>query len=162
MKIKGREIQGVNKVTLVLPREDDEDIVLIAKAIPDLSVLDEFLVPPKPPAILGKGNETTYNHNDLGYIAQVLEYNQKRMAWIILESLRDNEIEWDEVDIKDPSTWGKYVDEMKAAGFSAIEINLVGNAVVAANALDEDKLNAAREVFLVGQAAAKSTSGQST
>ena len=162
MKIRGREIHGVNKVTLVLPREDAEDIVFIAKAIPDISVLDEFLVMPTPPVTLGKGNEKTYNHNDSGYIAQVLEYNTKRMAWIVLESLRDNEIEWDKVDMKDPSTWVHYTEEMKDAGFSVIEISLIGDAVVAANSLDEDKLNAAREVFLAGQVVAKNTSGQNT
>ena len=162
MKIRGREILGVNKVTLVLPREDDEDIVLIAKAISDLDAIDEFLQTPKPPAALGPGNETTFNHKDPGYQAQMVMYNTKRMAWVVLESLRENGIEWDTVDIRDPSTWTNYVDELKASGFSVIEINHIGNAVAEANALDEEKLNAAREVFLRGQAAAKDTSGPST
>ena len=162
MKIRGREITGVNKVTLVLPREDGEDVVLIAKAIQDLDAIDEFLQTPKPPAALGPGNETTYNHKDPGYLAAILQYNTKRMAWIVLESLRENEIEWDTVDIKDPGTWTNYVDELKSAGFSSVEINHIGNAVVDANALDEEKLNAAREVFLHGQAAAKDTSGLNT
>ena len=162
MKIRGREIQGVNKVTLVLPREDDEDIVFIAVAIQDLDSIDEFLVMPKPPVALGKGGDKVYNHKDPGYIAQLMDYNTKRMAWIVLESLRDNDIEWDTVDMLNPSTWANYVDELKAAGFSSIEINHIGNAVVAANALDEQKLDAAREVFLRGQAAAKNTSGPST
>ncbi len=162
MKIRGREITGVNKVTLVLPREDGEDIVLIATAIQDLDAIDEFLQTPKPPAALGPGNETTYNHKDPGYLTAMLLYNMKRMAWIVLESLRGNDIEWDTVDMADSGTWSNYVDELKAAGFSSIEVNHIGNAVVAANALDEDKLNAAREVFLHGQAAAKNTSGPST
>lgn len=162
MKIRGREIQGVNKVTLVLPREDDEDIVLVAKAIQELDQVDEFLIAPKPPVALGKGGEKVYNHKDPGYVQQLFDYNAKRMAWIVLHSLRDNDIEWDTVDLSNPSTWCNYVDELKAAGFSSIEINHIGNAVAEANALDEAKLDAAREVFLRGQAAAKSTSGPST
>lgn len=162
MKIRGREISGVNTVTLVLPREDDEDIILIAKAIQDLDAIDEYLVAPKPPAVLGPKNTTTYNHDDPTFIAAMLEYNTKRMAWIVLQSLRDNDIEWNTVKLEDPGTWANYVDELKASGFCSIEINHIGNIVVEANALDEEKLNAAREVFLRGQAAAKDTSGQST
>ncbi len=162
MKIGGREITGVNKVTLVLPRENGEDIVLIAKAIQDLDAVDEFLQTPKPPAALGPGSETIYNHKDPSYLAAMLLYNTKRMAWIVLESLRENNIEWDTVDMEDSGTWANYVDDLKGAGFSSIEINHIGNSVVEANALDEEKLNAAREVFLRGQAAANDTSGPST
>ncbi len=162
MKIRGREIQGVNKVTLVLPREDDEDIVIIAKAVQDLDKIDEFVVAPKPPVALGKGGAKVYNRQDPGYLKQLMDYNTKRMAWIVLESLRDNDIEWKTVDLEAPNTWYNYVDELKASGFSSVEINHIGNAVLEANSLDEEKLNAAREVFLRGQAAAKSTSGLDT
>jgi hypothetical protein len=64
--------------------------------------------------------------------------------------------------MEDPGTWANYVDELKSAGFSSVEVNHIGNAVVAANALDEEKLDAAREVFLRGQAAASDTSGPNT
>ena len=163
MKIQGREIKGKNRVTKVFPREGEAPIVIVAEAVSDLSRIDEYLVYPEPPVALGKGGEKIKNHDDPGYKQQVIHYNVRRMAWLVLESLKPTGIEWDTVKIDDPSTWTNYNQELQDAGFSAVEISMIGNAVMEANALDEDKLEAARQVFLRGQAAAaKSTSGRST
>lgn len=163
MKINGREIKGPNRVTVVLPREDEEDIVLIAEAILDLSEVDKYIQAPKPPSAMVKGGGVEYDYSDKGYLEQLNSYNLKKMAWIVLKSLEPSNIEWSEVNIENPGTWLKYQDEMKAVGFSDIEINRVGNAVMQANALDEAKLEAARQSFLRGQAVeAKSTSGRNT
>lgn len=163
MKIAGREIKGPNRVTLVLPRENDEDIVIIAEAIADMSEFDKYMEAPKPPAKMIKGGGVEYDHDDEGYKEQLNNYNIKRLAWMVLKSLEPSQIEWAEVDIDKPSSWLKYQDEMKQAGFSSIEVNRVCNAVMEANCLDENKLESARQVFLRGQAQApKNTNGQST
>lgn len=172
MKIAGREVSGPNIVYLVLPRtpEIDEDgneisrdIIIKAEAVSDLSVMDDLLQEPKPPAAMGKGGETVYNYKDTTYKQQMLQYNLKKLAYIVIKSLEPSEIEWDEVDLEDPNTWLRYVDEFKAAGLSQIEINKIGQAVMEANALDEAKLDKARADFLRGRAAVpKSFSGQNT
>jgi len=151
MKIKGREIKGPNRVTLVLPREDSEDIVIIAEAIVDMDGANKYLTMPLPPAVM-KPSGKELNFSDKGYLTQLESYNVKKMAWIVLESLKASEIEWDTVVMDDPSTWANYNKELQEAGFSEIEINRIGNAVMQANALDEDKLEAARQSFLRGQA----------
>lgn len=162
MKIAGREINGPNRVTLVLPREDGEDIPIIAQAIIDMEEMDKYIDAPKPPAIQKKGG-VEYNFSDRGYLDQLAQYNIKKMAWIVLKSLEPSEIEWDNVDMENPSTWVGYQKELKAAGFSDIEVNRICNACMQANALDERKLEAARQSFLRGQAEAeKSTNGPST
>lgn len=162
MKIAGRKIKGPNRVTLVLPREDDEDIVIIAQAISDIEEFEKYLDAPKAPVRIVKGgNEHDYSDKD--YLEQLQQFNIKRIAWIVLKSLEPSNIEWEKVKMDNPSTWLGYQDEMKEAGFSAIEINRICNLAMEANALDESKLEAARQVFLRGQAVVeKSTSGPST
>jgi hypothetical protein len=163
MKIRGREISGPNRVTLVLPREDAEDIPIVAQAILDMDEMDKYLVQPKAPAVQKPGGIVEYNFRDRGYIDQLAQYNIKKMAWIILKSLEPSEIDWDTVDMENPGTWLNYQKELREAGFSEIEVNRICNICMQANALDEAKLEAARQSFLHGQAEAeKSTSGPST
>ena len=162
MKIAGREIKGPNRVTLVLPREDYDDIVIIAQAVTDMAEVDKYLEAPKPPAITtAEGIE--YNWNDQGYVDQLAQYNLKKMAWIVLKSLEPSNIEWATVEIDNPKTWTNYQKEMRESGFSDVEVNRICNVCMEANALDERKLEAARQSFLRGQGAKeKSTSGPST
>lgn len=161
MKIGGREIKGKNRKTVVLPREGSEDIVLVAEAVTDLQRIEDYVPFPEPP-IVRKGSEVIKNHNDPGYQEQVLNYNITRMAWIVIESLKPSNIEWDRVKEDDPSTWKKYVDDFRDAGIGDIELGYITGAVLEANALDNEKLEAARQVFLRGQAVAKNTSGPNT
>lgn len=163
MKIAGREIKGPNRVTLVIPRSQGEDIPIIAQAIVDMDEVDNYLAVPKPPAIQKAGRDIEYNHADKGYVDQLAQYNIKKMAWIVLKSLEPSNIEWESVDMENPSTWLNYQKELKEAGFSDIEVNRICNACMEANALDERKIEAARQAFLRGQAEAeKDTSGPST
>ena len=163
MKIKGREIKGKNRKTLVLPREDGDDIIFVAEAVTDLAAINDILTIPEPPVVQRAGGVIDKNVKDPGYIQQVIEYNAKRMVWVILHSLAPSEIEWEIVDIEDPKTYLKFEEELREAGFSPIEVSKIQDIVLEANALDDEKLEAARQVFLRGQAAArKNTSGPST
>jgi hypothetical protein len=163
MKIRGREISGPNRVTLVLPREDGEDIPIIAQAVIDMTEIDKYVDTPKPPAVQKAGGVIEYNWKEPGYLDQLAQYNIRKMAWIVLKSLEPSEIEWETVEMENPSTWVNYQKELREAGFSEIEVNRICNICMQANALDEAKLEAARQSFLRGQAEAeKSTSGPST
>jgi|AntRauTorckE6833_2_1112554.scaffolds.fasta_scaffold79464_2 hypothetical protein len=162
MKIGGIEISGPNKVTRVFPRESGDDIVIQAIAVRNLEELEDRLPEPMPPVAMGKGREEVKNFNDPNYKAQLMNYQLRRMAWLVLKSLEPSNIEWETVDMDTPSTWLNYKTELEAAGFSHVELNLIGNAVMQANALDEEKLEKARQSFLRGQAVASDTSGQNT
>lgn len=162
MKIAGREIKGPNRVTLVLPREGGEDIVLFAQAVLDWDEFDEKCPEPKPPVVRTKDGVNP-DFSDLGYKAQAIDHGIKRMAYLTLKSLEPSNIEWETVNMDKPSTWTNYNKELRDAGFSVVEIQRIGAAVMQANALDEEKLEAARQVFLRGRAAEQeSISGPST
>jgi hypothetical protein len=158
MKLGGRELTGPCIETLVLPR-GEEQIVFKAQAIPDFDDFDALCPEPKAPGRLTKkGWEPMLD--DLGYKEMLGNYNERRIAFMVVRSLMISDIEWDTVEVDNPKTWTNYVSDLKAAGLSAIEIGRVTQLAMQANALDESKLEEAREVFLRGQQeAADASSG---
>jgi hypothetical protein len=150
MKIGGKEIAGGYEAILVLPRGIDDQIVIRAKAVLDLDTFIALCPEPKAPGKLTK-NGWEPNLKDENYQVAVLRHFEQKIAYLLIHSLEPTKIEWDTVDINNPRTWLNYMDDFKAAGFSSIEINRIVGLVMEANALDEAKLEKAREVFLRGQ-----------
>jgi hypothetical protein len=161
MKIGGIEINGPNEVLLVLPREED-DIIIKARAVLDMDTFEEMCPEPKPPSVRKKtGIEP--NPDDPGFKQQMANYNEKRLAFIVVKSLEPSNIEWDTVDPDDIGTLENWTDDFRNAGLATVEINRIIQVVMEANALDESKLEAARQVFLRGQRqAASESSGPAT
>lgn len=149
MKIGGIDVNGPNEVLLVLPREGG-DIVIKARAVLDMDTFEEICPEPKPPALRTKDGVEP-DINDAGYKQQMSNYNDKRLAFIIVKSLEPSEIEWDTVDPKVPNTLENWQKDFTKCGLATVEINRIIQAVMEANALDENKLEAARQVFLRGQ-----------
>ena len=82
---------------------------------------------------------------------------------MVIKSLEPSGIEWVKTNVSDPSTYTEWSDELKMAGLSDVEVNRIIMCVMQANSLDEDKLKAAREVFLLGEEEAQNaSSGPST
>lgn len=161
MKIGGIEIKGPNTEILVLPRLE-EDIIVRATAVTSMKEFDDLVPEPKAPGIRTKDGWKP-NVNDETYRQQTDHYNSQRLAYLVIVSLEPSEVEWTRVNINDPSTYLEWDKELREAGLSDIEINRVVMCVMQANALDEDKLKAAREVFLLGRAEGLSESfGQNT
>lgn len=162
MKIAGKVYSGPNVVTLVLPR-GDESVVIKAQAVLDLEEVESYMSLPTPPSALGKGGVKVQNFEDKNYKEALEIYNQRKMDWMVVKSLEPSEIEWETIDIEKPGSWGNYKEEFKKAGFSTVEVGRIVNAVLEANCLDENKLEQARKVFLLGQAAAlEASTGPST
>jgi hypothetical protein len=161
MRIGGVDVNGPNEVLLVLPREGD-DIVIKARAVLDMDVFEELCPEPKAP-ILRTKDGVEPNINDTGYKQQMANYNEKRLAFIMVKSLEPSEIEWDTVDPEVPSTLENWQEDFRTCGLATVEINRIIQTVMEANALDEGKLEAARQVFLRGQRlAAEKSSGPAT
>jgi hypothetical protein len=151
LKIGGVEVTGPNEGLLILPRPMGRDIKILVRAVPNL---DEFraLVPyPKAPASLQRGKGKVENTNDPTYRQQVEQYNLKRMAYLAVIGLEPSEIEWKKVEIEKPNTWIEWEDELLAGGVTEIEVNLILNLVLEVNQLNDAKLTAARESFVLGQ-----------
>jgi hypothetical protein len=154
MKINGVEVKGPAEEILVLPRPTAEDLVFRAIAVTDMSEFETKCPLPKPKAMLVAGGEWKKALDDPSYIQAVTEHGQLRFAWIVLKSLEPSNIEWDTVKKDSPSTWTNWEKDLRNAGLSETEINHVANCVASANALNQQKLDAARENFLRGLAKA--------
>lgn len=148
MKIAGNEVSGPAEEVLILPRLG-EDIVIRAQAVLDMVQFENQCPPPKAKPVLVAGGFKP-NEKDPNYLAQVAKHAQMRFSYIALKSLEPSEIEWETVDMSNPHTWSNWEKELKDSGFSPIEVNRVTMCIMSANSLDEDKLEKARESFLLG------------
>jgi hypothetical protein len=159
MRIGGVKIEGPAEEILVLPR-GEQMLVIRARAV-NLDEFDVLCPEPKPPGKLTKDGWIPDTDNE-SYRQVINSHNEKRIAYLVVKSLAPSEIEWDTVEVENPRTWTNYVQDFKAAGLTTIEVNRVVQCVMRANSLDEDKLEQARKVFLLGQAQAqKESSGPS-
>jgi len=150
MKFHGEKLECPNIAVLVLPRGDGE-VVFKAQAVLDYDEFDKLCLEPKAPVRVVR-NRREVVADDPTYVAAVNMHNERRMAWIILKSLQATDgLEWETVDMLKPDTWPNYVTELQESKFSIIEINKIVGLALQANALDEAKLEAARQAFLAGQ-----------
>lgn len=149
MRIGGVTIDGVNECVLVLPRPGD-DIVIKAKAIDSWEEFNNLCPEPKPNAILTKeGKKDDLNAKE--YLSQLEVYAARKMGYLIVKSLAPSDIEWPSVEMDQPSTWINYEKDFLAGNLTQIEINKIGDLVMEANQLDDEKLKEARDSFVRGQ-----------
>lgn len=150
MKIGGKRVTK-NYEILVLPRPDG-DLVIKAQSA---SVNEEFekRLPPAIPPMVTTKEGSRPDYSDKNYLAIEADRDAKRFSLLVLRSTEASDIEWETVNIDDPSTWANWRKEMGDNGLSEVEINRIINCVLAANSLDEDKIKEAREAFLRGQGA---------
>jgi hypothetical protein len=152
MRINGRKLSLPNEEILVLPRGEDEPIVLRARAVLDMSQFHELCPTPEPPSGIKRGGERFKDTDDPRYIRQNQEHNQKYFAYMIIKSLEATEnLEWETVNINDSSTWLNYESELQTSGFSEIEVAKVKRLVMDANSLNDEKLDEAKKNFLRSQ-----------
>lgn len=158
MKINGIEVKGPAEEILVLPRPTAQDLVFRAMAVSDTSEFEQKCPMPKPKAKLVAGGEWKKSLDDPAFLEAMEDHGNLKFSWIMLKSLQPSNIEWDTVDMNKPSTWPNWQDDLRNAGLTETEINHVANCVASANALNQQKLDAARENFLRGLAKASENS----
>lgn len=151
MKLGNTKLGKPNVEIIIFPRSEG-DIVLKARAIPDMKEFDTLCPEPKPPTRMYPGGQKAEDVKDEGYLKEVDEHNELRVQYMVLQSLKETEeLEWETVDEARPATWGNYVTELKEAGLSEFETNRVLTGVMAANGLDEERITEARSRFLASQ-----------
>ena len=152
MRMHGQEIKGPNVETVVIPRHYG-DVVFQARAVLSYKGFDEICPRPKPPMIVKPGKQPEMDPTDKDYLEALSQFSEQRFAWLILDSLSATEgLTWDTVNMADPKTWLNYRTELEASGFADPEIARIIGAVMAANGLDESKVEEARQRFLASQA----------
>jgi len=151
MRIAGIDPKGLtNEAILVLPR-GDQNIAFRAKGLPDMDEFNALCPTPKPPGKYTKEGWVP-NLNDPTYQQVLGIWAKKRLGYMVVKSLAPSDIEWDTVKENDPRTWPNWEEDLKNGSLTQVETNRVLALVLEANALDEAKLQKARESFLAGQA----------
>lgn len=152
MKIDGEKIEGPNVETLIIPRGDGrKDITLKARAVLDFTDFENLCPEPKAPVIMLPGGEKKFDFKDKVYVARQTEFNEKQNAWLLIKSLEETPgLEWETIDLGDPSTWMNWEKELKKSGFSKIEIGRIVYLVNSANCISEIRMDEARQSFLAG------------
>ncbi len=151
MKIGGVDPKTLStEEILVLPR-GEENIIFRAVGVQDYKEFNDLCPEPTAPKIHKPKEGWVDNVEEPGYRDMMKTYGLRRLAWLIIVSLAPSDIEWDNVDPDKPSTWTQWNEELKESGLNQVECNRVQGLVFQANCLDEDKLEQARENFLVGQ-----------
>lgn len=149
MKIKGKKIEGPNVEIIPIPRAMSDDIIFMAQAVLDMDPFEKMCPTPIPPMKRLASGETIPNLQDEAYLKSLQNLATKRLAWMVLTSLQATEgLEWEIVDISDHTTWENFREELRQSGFSDIEINRIVAGCINVNALNDDKIEAARERFL--------------
>lgn len=150
MKIGGIDPKTLcNECLLVLPRSE-QNLVFRARGLKDMDAFNAQCPQPKPPGKMTRDGYVPLD-NDPTYQQILGEWAKKRLGFIIINSLEPSQIEWDTVSLSDPRTWTNWEKDLREGGLSEVECSRVLALVMEANALDEAKLQKARETFLLGQ-----------
>ena len=151
MKMNGITVERMKPITVVINRgKDEEPLVAICKPVISYESFNKIFPIPTPPEILLKGGTKDFNTKDPEYLKRINEYSEAKIFYLFLESVRGS-IEWDTIKDEDPATWKNCEQEMKEAGLSSKEIEMVFDGVFEANALSEAKMEQARKSFLAGR-----------
>jgi len=152
MKLNGKTLIKPNIELIVIPRGDGEDIVFKAQGVNDTTVFENLCPLPEPPTRVYPGGRKAQDVTAPEYLKKMAEHNTLRFHFMMLESLKvTDSLEWETVDMGRPETWKNYTDELTAAGLTNTEVNMVVNGVLAANCLNEDRIEEARQRFLASQ-----------
>jgi len=152
MKFHGQEVKGPNIETIVIPRHYG-DIVFEARAVLSYKPFEELCPRPVPPYITRPGKKPEADPSDKFFLADVGIWGEKKFAWLILNGLAQTPgLTWDTVDLNKHETWLNYKDELATDGFTEAEVGRLIQGVMAANGLDESKVEEARNRFLASQA----------
>lgn len=148
MKLKGKKLDTPKVVYCVIPR-DDGDLPFTFRAIVDETEFEKLCPVPSPPKKLLKGGAHVENVEDPGYKSALNHYASSRTNWMFLKSVSATPgLEWDNVDLSNPSTWDNWRNDLKDSGFSNSEQMLLFNAFMDANNLNAAKVEEAKLRFL--------------
>ena len=152
MKLNGHKIEGPNREIVVIPRGDRDDIVFHYEAVLSTDEFKKMCPLPRPPMRKMKGGFDAPVLNDPAYKAALEKYAEQQLMWMVLKALEATEgLEWEQVDIDDASTWTIMRKELRDSGFTEPEINRIIGGAISVNSLNEAKVQAARERFLLAR-----------
>ena len=155
VKIAGKQIEKTLFEDFIVLPQNNEDIVIKARAVADYDEFEKLCPLPKPP---GKQTRDGFipDNNDDTHKLRVAQYGLQKIGWLAIQSLY--EFEWETVEESNPKTWVRWEKELLASGFTTVEVGLVLSLILDVNHLNESKMKEARDSFLRGQEQAQSES----
>lgn len=165
MKLGGKKIEGVNIVTIPIPRgtNPEDAIIFKAQAVLDMDGFEKLCPIPMPPVSKKPGGKKVQNVESPAYKAEVALYAARRTHYIVLKSLEATpDLEWETVKIEDASTWGNFQQELLEAGFCEQELIRIYQGVMTANGMNNELIEEARKSFLARQEEAELVSTSQT
>ena len=153
MKINGESLNRPNTDVVVIPRPEGNDIVFKVQSVLDMDAFEKQFPLPEPTYLRRPGQkEATPNFEDPKYKKAMMEHSANKTKWMFFKSLEATEgLEWETVDLTDPTTWGNIDEELKAAGLNQFEVGMIYSAIMKVNSLDSDYIAEARERFFASQ-----------
>ena len=160
MKLDGQELHIPYEKEVLVRRDNPKDSKLIKfKTVPNArEQFKDILAPPKAPVMTNvKTGKKTPKEDDPKYLKEVDEYTAKGLIHIFLTSIQG--VEWETVDLKDPSTYENYIQEMIDAGLTEREVETLYSVALTMTMLSVEMVDEADKDFLAEvRAQAKNTS----
>jgi hypothetical protein len=160
MKLKGHDFSRPSVEMAVIPRGYDQetgdkipDVVFVCQPVMNYDEFNALVKQPEPPEVMKAGGVKEYDFEDPTYVKALEKFGRSRYDYMFLKSISATpDLEWDTVKMGDPKTWSNWEEELKKAGFSVIEIGIIQNKIMAANSLDQRRVNEALANFQRGRA----------
>jgi hypothetical protein len=156
MKIGNRSLDLTFMEYLAVP---GTDIVFHIKPLTksDREEFDRICPRPVPQKRVYADGRVEDAKDDKSYEDALTAYSEARLSYMIVKGLLATPgLEFETVNIADPSTYRNWESELEKAGFSELIINLIVNKTMVVNQLSEAKIKEATDAFLAGKAAAQS------
>ena len=149
MKILGK-VPGAPIPRKVVVERGEEKFVFTCQAVLNYDEFDKLVPVPKPQTFRKPGGvATTESPNDPAFVKRLEEYAMKKTNYLVLKSLEATDgLEWESVNMVDPTTWDNYKDELNNAGFTDGEIGFIINQVANVHTVDEARMKEAIERFI--------------
>lgn len=152
MLFNGSELRARAVEEVVIPRQSGP-LVFKFQSILDLEEFDKRVPIPEPPMVKRKGGDQLEPKlDDENYQQALKDRGDKRFNWLFLDTIKATEwLTWETVDLDDPETWGNYEQELKNAGFSYIERDVLLGIAMRVNSLEPEYIERATKDFLAGR-----------
>ena len=149
MKFKGITLEPPKAQPLVLPI-GGVDVVLMIKPVYDDSPFLDLSPRPEPPVLHMADGSKKIDVDDSAYALASDTWSRNSTTWRYLKALEDSEIEWEQVDINDVSTYQYFEQELSEAGFSRIYIHNILLKIHTLSGMNQALIEEATERFILG------------
>jgi hypothetical protein len=151
MRRNGEKLNAPKPIEVPILRSGEEPLIFKCGTVLDYEEFFKVNPRPTPPTVRKPGKKPVPDFTDEAYDKASTEWAESKTMWMFLKSLAATEwLEWDTVDMNDPSTWKNYEKEMNEAGMTEIDIARVQGGILEANGLNQLKIDEAFDALLAG------------